>query len=181
MNDREKANIWQRYQPMISRLAREFDPSHGHVYQDVYEAGVDWLAVAVTVWDTEYDSSKSSETTWVYRNLRWRMLDCIRRMGRTATRTSALNPDIPTHTSWRQHLSTLLTQATEEAALVVDLVLSGPSELLTELMHAVRGRGDKRKRGQQVLYRYLSEGGWTSDKIQRAFQEAEATMDSLWG
>lgn len=173
MTQDEKAAMYQKYLPMVTRLAEKMSSGYPPNRLAFLEAGRDYLADTVAVWNTPkntWNPSKSSLTTWVYRGIRYRMLD-VMRSRQSRNPPQELKPNRFVAKPTRPWLCQLLSDLGEEAATVVNLVLIAPAEIVDEISVATRGRG------RAAVKEYLTERmGWNEDKIEAAFSQVREAL-----
>lgn len=123
---------------------------------------------------TSFDPLKSCFTTWV-RNIVWRGLLADHTTARRR-RVRVIPTDVefqePAKEDRSGKIGEMLTELSEDAKMVVSLVLQPPAELYYE---SVR-RGDKPRNLRSALRDYLHTIGWGLERVAESFSEIKDVL-----
>ena len=135
----------------------------------------DLLSEANQVFLEAYESfdGSSSFTNWLRFNVWWRLVDVQRSTHRERSRYVPVEDvDIAerTRSDWR--MQDMIEELTEDAALVVKLVVETPAEL----EQVYRAKGGEARNLRSSIRQYLIEMGWTAARIAESFVEVRRAL-----
>jgi len=134
----------------------------------------EWFAQANEVFVDafwSYDREEGSFGNWLRRNLRWKLMDVVQFIAYRHKRfpyVELLDEMATIDNEPLRHLDSL----TEDAQLVVQLVLDLPRTLAIE----IDDRGGKPRNWRSVLRQYLLGMGWERDYIDEIFAEIKHAL-----
>jgi len=170
-----------RYQPMVRAIAYRLSANRGVSESDLIDEGDYALAMLFCKFDSNGKRHRNptdvSDNTWVYRVVRWSMLDYIRRVRKDALRLQQLMSRPPKKPRYHW-MDEFLSGASNDAITVLYLVIYAPSELVGALR--VTRRLSSRKRAKAAISRYLLQRmGWAADRVDATFAEIQECLSAL--
>lgn len=174
-NNSKAAELFNRFLPMSHFIAGKVAALHKLQFQEVAAAAEHHLAVLCCRWRDpnyyrHYDPEKSSEQTWMYRNLCWllyREFDPRRQRKMTTNLELEIKQD-----GRKKHiLDRLRIEISEDAIEVVKAILHAPGDLMGSMFPA-KGPSKRmvRKAKKAALLHVISQG-WNNIRFQQAWNE----------
>lgn len=172
-----KEALYHKYLPLARHLANRFARRYGRRAEELAEEAEDKLTMLVATWDDHYLPKLSSPCSYIYSRVYYHLLTCCVRPGRAPTPMSHVETttgravDAQAHPGRAQRLRSLLGELTDDARLVVEVVLNTPSALAEDLkLSSVR-------RAQEALRDYLVDyHNWDERRLQKAWSEVAVTL-----
>lgn len=161
-----------RYKPMAAAIGRRLAARNGINVREMLDEALSVLGDLVARRPDEAAvCCRVSESTWVYRNLVWRLTDYVRNHHRHRQRVRNVKADeelpLPDRTTW---IDRLMHQVGDDAWTIIDIVARSPGELGT--MSAFQCA-----RARRWLRRYLrQELGWGYHRTSAAWEEVRACI-----
>lgn len=151
--------LFEQYRPLVRRLAQQLSRG-GTGCSTLIEVGEDALVDTLL---TRARPHRVSETTWLWRNVRWAMLDYLRALRRRPA--AAPLPLCSARPTLSDRIRSLYENVGAEGAAVMRLVFEGPAELLSAL------RDTAPQHSRAALVNHLQGQGWSDQRIARSFTE----------
>lgn len=168
MTRQEQARVFEDHKPMVKAIARRLSDSPD-TFDELVCIGEGELALAICgFYGAERLTTGCSLRSGLYRAIRWGMLDYLRKRQLTVDVAEVDRQGHKSRISW---LTRLLADLTEEAKIVVHLILNAPAEIAEEVSVMTRARG------RDAVRQYLcQEMGWPTDKVDIVWAEIRACL-----
>ena len=165
--DYEKARLYEQYQPLIYKRAIYHSRKFGKPLEELVEEGRWALSLLICQDWGEFNPAKSSEMSWIYQRISWKMLDfCTRRRVDTHLSTLPHAEQSFVAPSHKDKLHEMMINLSREAQTLFRIILTAPGDLAQDLTPATKGRARLAVRAH-VARKY----GWPPAKVERVWNE----------
>jgi len=155
--------------PVILSAVRDICNRFGGNFDDVLSDANSAFLEAYESWEPE----QSSFTSWLRHRIFSTAVNNLRQRCREQGRRERVeDSDIPERNQPAWNVRQVLEELTEDAALVVRLVVETPAELEA----VVQAKGGQPRNLRSSLRQYLADAGWTACRIAESFNEVRKVL-----
>lgn len=165
--------LFIKYEKLALSAASAVSKRMGVRYSELQDEALSILGRLVfEQWDS-FDVEKSCASTWIYTKVyRYLQNHCIRRGTRSKRESLLQDENHPATEMKRSPLEKLLAEVGDEGWALLRILFEAPGELAHSLTPQAPARSEA------SIRRYLTEGRWKPETIERAFSQVQHCLAS---